>query len=83
MDGSLSLGRTMREIRLKRRIRQKDMAEMLGVSKPYYCQVERGNRRPSLKMVNDFMDKLDLSDGEVLRIAMRISRESKDGERAD
>jgi putative transcriptional regulator len=42
--------RKLKEIRYKNAYTTKQMAEMLDISKPFYCQLENGNRRLSYDM---------------------------------
>lgn len=41
---------TLKELRYKKKLTNKDMAERLGISKPFYCQIENGSRRLSYDM---------------------------------
>lgn len=47
----VSLGRNIREIRRKRRIRQSEMASLLEISLTHYSNCERGIRKISLEML--------------------------------
>ena len=47
----VSLGRNIRDIRRKRRIRQSEMASRLEISLTYYSNCERGIRKISLEML--------------------------------
>lgn len=41
---------TLKELRYSKKLTNKDMAERLGISKPFYCQIENGTRRLSYDM---------------------------------
>lgn len=41
---------TLKELRNSKKLTNKDMAEKLGISKPFYCQIENGSRRLSYDM---------------------------------
>lgn len=41
---------TLKELRYSKKMTNKDMAEKLGISKPFYCQIENGSRRLSYDM---------------------------------
>ena len=47
----VSLGRNIRDIRRKRRIRQSEMASRLEISLTHYSNCERGSRKISLEML--------------------------------
>jgi len=38
----------LRETRLEKKLSQKEISEMIGISESYYCQLETGVRRMSL-----------------------------------
>lgn len=40
----------LKELRYSKKLTNKDMAEKLGISKPFYCQIENGSRRLSYDM---------------------------------
>ena len=40
----------LKELRKKKKLTAREMAEKLGISKPFYCQIENGKRRLSYKM---------------------------------
>lgn len=40
----------LKEIRMKNNYTSKDIAEILGISKPFYSQIENGRRRLSYDM---------------------------------
>jgi len=40
----------LKEIRMKNSLTSKNMADMLGISKPFYSQIENGRRRLSYDM---------------------------------
>lgn len=40
----------LKELRIKKKYTTEDMAEKLGISKPFYCQLENRNRKLSYHM---------------------------------
>lgn len=40
----------LKELRIKKKYTTEDMAEKLGISKPFYCQLENRNRKLSYPM---------------------------------
>lgn len=40
----------LKELRIKKKYTTEDMAEKLGISKPFYCQLENKNRKLSYSM---------------------------------
>lgn len=53
----------LKEIRMKNNYTSKDIADILGISKPFYSQIENGRRRLSydmaVKIANIFKMKPD------------------------
>ena len=45
-----SMYRKLKELRKKKKYTTQIMAEKIGISKPFYCQIENGTRRLSYKM---------------------------------
>ncbi len=50
----------LREKRKTRKMRQQDVALLLGISQPYYSQIEKGRRNPPVILVEDICDILGL-----------------------
>ena len=51
---------TLRELRLKKDIKLKEMAKMIGVSAPFYCHIEQGKRKLSYEnafLIAQILDK--------------------------
>lgn len=63
------------DIRRRRKIRQSDLAEKLGIGVSYLSQLETGARRIPDRLVQRMVNELFLSDGErsALETAARIS----------
>lgn len=40
----------LKELRKKKKLTAREMAEKLGISKPFYCQIENGKRRLTYEM---------------------------------
>jgi transcriptional regulator with XRE-family HTH domain len=51
---------------------QSSLAERVGVSLSYICQLERKNREPSLSMVEVFAKAFDVEPLELLRAAPHL-----------
>jgi transcriptional regulator with XRE-family HTH domain len=51
-------GRALREIRLKKKMSQGDIAEKLGVHRSYISGLERGKRNPSLLTIKKMAQAL-------------------------
>ncbi|AFV01215.1 MAG: helix-turn-helix transcriptional regulator [Dehalobacter sp. 4CP] len=45
----MSLGSKIREIRKKKHLKQKELAEIAGISVSYLCEIERDKTNPSIK----------------------------------
>lgn len=44
------MNKKLKELRLKKKYTTKQMSEKLGISKPFYCQLENNKRRLSYEM---------------------------------
>ena len=54
-------GIRLRELRIQRKLSQKELSEELGVGRPTITQYETGSKKPSLKMVIKIADYFDMS----------------------
>ena len=61
------LGKKLREIRLKKKLSQGDIARILGVHRSYISGLERGRRNPSLMTVHKVAKALGVSTNELLK----------------
>jgi len=57
---SARLGKTIREIRLLKKMSLRKTASMAGVSETYLCLLEKGERGASLETVNTLAEVLDV-----------------------
>lgn len=44
--------------RIENRLTQKDVAQMIGAAQATYCQIEKGDRNPSVMMAKKIADAL-------------------------
>ena len=63
----LQFGKKLREIRLKKKLSQGDIARVLGVHRSYISGLERGRRNPSLLTVHKVTKALGVSADELLK----------------
>ena len=63
----LQFGKKLREVRLKKKLSQGDIAKILGVHRSYISGLERGRRNPSLLTVHKVAKALDVSTNELLK----------------
>ena len=68
MDISAKFGKRVREIRLKKKMSQSDIAKGLGVSISYISQIERGLENLSLKGVEQLAKALGVSITELTKL---------------
>ena len=66
------LGANLRALRKEKGLSQEDMGEFLGIDRTYVGAIERGERNPSLRVVQDLADGLgiraiELLDGDLAR----------------
>lgn len=62
----LQFGKKLREVRLKKKMSQGDVAKFLGVHRSYISGLERGKRNPSLLTVHKVAKALGVSVNELL-----------------
>ncbi len=63
----IQFGKKLREIRLKKKLSQGDVARILGVHRSYISGLERGRRNPSLLTVHKVAKALGVSTNELLK----------------
>jgi transcriptional regulator with XRE-family HTH domain len=51
----------LREIRENKRLTQRDMADLLEISVPYYCRIENGKHRIALDTAETIAEILEVS----------------------
>ena len=61
------LGRNLRRLRVQRRMSQEAFAELLDVHRTYIGGLERGERNPSLRVVERLAEELDVEPLELLQ----------------
>lgn len=53
------------KIRKQRGITQKELAEMVGVGNDWICDIEKGNGKPSMKVLEKIAEQLNVSLSEI------------------
>jgi transcriptional regulator with XRE-family HTH domain len=71
--GQLSLGNTLRAIRLGEEESQTDFSKKLGVSVQYLCDLEHDRKIVSAKKAKSFADILGYSAEQFVRLALQDS----------
>ena len=66
-DISFKFGKRVREIRLKKKMSQGDLAKILGVHPTYISGIERGVRNMALKNIERLAKSLGVSIEELLK----------------
>ena len=62
----IQFGKKLREIRLKKKLSQGDVARILAVHRTYISGLERGVRNPSLLTIQKIAKALSISPKELL-----------------
>ena len=73
-----SIGRNVRRYRLKKKLRQEDLAELAGLSINYVGAVERGEKIPSLETLVVLINALEVSADMVLADVVSVGYTVKD-----
>lgn len=57
------IGQKLKEVRKKMKLTQQELADKIGISRPYYADVEMGRYSPSVKVLTklSLLLKLDLN----------------------
>lgn len=57
----------IRELRLKKGLKQKELADLLNISPAYLCELEKKKRRnPSIELIARMADALDVPISELI-----------------
>ena len=64
IETKLTFGNALRKIRTDRTLTIRNFANLLGYSPVYICDLENGNRKPTLELINTFNNKLFLTEEE-------------------
>ncbi|MBB86022.1 MAG: hypothetical protein CMP06_01775 [Xanthomonadales bacterium] len=56
----MNIGQTLKAIRRSKRLTQKALAEQSGISESYISLVEKGQREPSLGVLDSICQQLDI-----------------------
>lgn len=64
LEVKLVFGNSLRKIRTNRALTVRGFAQLVGYSPVYICDLENGNRKPTLEMINIFNNKLHLTEEE-------------------
>jgi len=67
----LTLGRFLWAIRKGEDLSQVEFAEMLGISKQYLCDIERGRKFVSAKAAVEYAEKLEYSTIQFVRLCLQ------------
>ena len=62
----LQFGKKLKEVRLKKKLSQGDVARKLGVHRSYISGLERGKRNPSLLTINKMAKAIGVEPKELL-----------------
>lgn len=58
----------LKEIREKKGLTHKDIAEKVGISRAYYTNIELGKKNPSFKVARKIKEVLDFEDDNIFLI---------------
>lgn len=65
MTDTKNITNNLRDLREERGIKQKFIAEQLGISPNYYSQIENGHRRPQVEQLLKLRDLFSVSLDEI------------------
>lgn len=68
-------GETIRELRQNKNIAQEKLAYLAGIDRTYMSAIERGLKNPSLKIIFQLADGLEMNASEIIEeLEKRINR---------
>lgn len=73
----------LKDIRISKDLMQKDIAKISGVSSPYYCLLEKGERVPSMKTAMRIASALNLTLDEFYKALMITTKTKLTEERGE
>ena len=76
------LGEALRLIRVYHDLKQKDAADLLGLSTSYLSEIEKGRKVPALDIVNRYSDKFGLPVSSIMFFAESVEGGSFDRARS-
>lgn len=72
-----SIGKNIRTYRIKRKLRQEDLAEITDLSVTYIGMVERGEKIPALETFIKILNALEVSADIILADVLKVGYEIK------
>ena len=69
------LSEALRLIRVFHDMKQRELAERLGISKSYLSEIESGKKTPSLELVNRYAEEFDLPASSILFFSESLAGE--------
>ena len=72
-----SIGKNIRSYRIKRKLRQEDLAEITDLSVTYRGMVERGEKIPALETFIKILNALEVSADIILADVLKVGYEIK------
>jgi transcriptional regulator with XRE-family HTH domain len=73
-----ALGLAIRQLRIKRGAKQKDIAAVTGLTRRFLSLVESGRANPSWATLQDIADALEISMSDLAKMAEKLKAEGKD-----
>lgn len=72
------LNEALRLLRVFHDLKQAELAERLGVSKSYISELEKGNRNPSLDVIQKYADSFSLPASSILFFSEELASQTDD-----
>jgi transcriptional regulator with XRE-family HTH domain len=71
---SVRVGEALRLIRQIHDVNQTSMAKQLGISNSYLCEIEKGNKEPSLSVLDRYAQILNLRTSDIVLFCEDLAR---------
>lgn len=72
-----SIGKHIRECRVRRKLRQEEAAELVGLSTNYYGSIERGEKIPALETFIAILNGLEMSADYAMSDVLKVGYTAK------
>ena len=59
---------TIAELRKKNKMKQIDLADKLGITRQYLCQIEKGKHKPSMNIIYEISKNLKITLKQAIKL---------------
>jgi transcriptional regulator with XRE-family HTH domain len=78
MENNFSLGDTLKDIRLQKKLSQEEVALKSGITTAYYGLVERNQKNPTVRILEKICYDLEIQIGDIFKESINPNHEYDD-----